>query len=243
MVLGLRDSRTFRQRQKRRRVAVWLMLFGGLIVLGWAAYQSGHAVAGMEVSELQNQLDDLRAVMDDAARQKARLEVQNKQLVAERDEWRQRYRDEVPTKRETELFALLQKQIDDEVPAERLRLMMGAAGREATCEETPTTKRFFVRTPLYKGSDDSVDFGDGVMTVTANGETATDSAGNPEAWFDPATSVNAAFTELGGRTTTAAGRLPLHHAMIVGANEYRFSLKAGERRGFVEVTTVRCNMP
>ncbi|MBL6945587.1 MAG: hypothetical protein ISR47_03005 [Rhodospirillales bacterium] len=243
MVLSLSDSRTFRRRQKRRRVAVWLMFLCGLIVLGWAFYQSGGAVAGMEVSELQDQVNDLRAALDDSARHKARLEVQNRQLEGERDEWRQRYRDEVPTKRESELFALLQKQIDNDVSADRLRLMMDAAGEKPSCEGKPTTKRFFVRTPLYKGSDDAVDFSDGAMTVSAKGDSATDSAGNPEAWFDPAKTVSAAFTALGGRTTTAAGRLPLHHAMIAGRNEFRFSIKAGERRGFVEVTADRCEMP
>jgi len=48
---------------------------------------------------------------------------------------------------------------------------------------------------------------------------------------------------LGGRKTTAAGRLPLHHAMVVGKREFRFSLKAGKQRGFLEVTADRCAMP
>ncbi len=243
MSLGLRDSRSFRRRQNRRRVGVWLVLFCGLVALGWASYQSGHAMAGMEVSELQDQVQELRKALDQSNQQKARLEVQNKQVAGERDEWREHYREEVPTGRAKELFALLQKQIANEVPTERLQLMMDAAGRKPTCEGTPTTKRFIVRTPIYKGSDDAVNFGDGIMTVTAEGQTATDSAGNPEAWFDPAKSVTIAFAELGGRKTTANGRLPLHHAMIVGRHEFRFSMKAGERRGFVKVSADRCKMP
>ena len=49
----------------------------------------------------------------------------------------------------------------------------------------------------------------------------------PEAWFDPAKPVTVFFTRLGGETTSTVGVLPLHHAVVVGDLEYRFSVVAG----------------
>ncbi len=243
MSLGIRDSRAARKRRFRRRFILVLVFFGGLFALGWSAYQTGHALARLEVDILDDQVGNLTAELDESRRRIATLEVENRKLAGERETWRQRYDAEVPKGREKELFNHVQEQIANEVPTDRLRLMIEAAGRKLTCAGAPATKRFIVRTTLYQGSDDTVDFGDGIVTVTAEGETATNPSGKVEAWFDPARTVTVAFTELGGRRTMASGRLPLHHSMVVGSEEFRFAVKPGERRGFVEVTADRCAIP
>ena len=60
-----------------------------------------------------------------------------------------------------------------------------AARNERECVEAPATRRFVVQTPIYDGPNDSVSFAENTITVTAQGRSATDEAGNPEAWFDP----------------------------------------------------------
>lgn len=243
MSLGLRDSRAARKRRARRRFFLVVLFLGGLLALGWSAYQTGRELAKLEVKVLDEQVRNLTAELDQSRQRVATLEVENRRLALQGEQWQKRYDAEVPTGQDKELLALLQRQIADEVPVDRLRLMIDAAGLKLTCDDEPATKRFIVRTALYQGSDDTVNFGNGVVTVTAEGENATDPAGKVEAWFDPAKEVTVTFTELGGRKTTASGRLPLHHSMIVGEHEFRFAVKTGERRGFVEVTADRCAIP
>ena len=50
------------------------------------------------------------------------------------------------------------------------------------------------------------------------------------------------FTVLGGASSQAAGALPLHHSVVVGDTEYRFSAAAGDG-GFVNVTGQGCRFP
>ena len=63
-----------------------------------------------------------------------------------------------------------------------------------------------------------------------------------DATFDPAKPVTVFFTRLGGETTSTVGVLPLHHAVVVGDLEYRFSVVAGSR-SFAEVTGQSCVYP
>lgn len=222
---------------------MWLVLLGGVAALASTSYRWGRTVAADEVSNLNYEAAKLRTALNKSEQRNAQLEVSNQSLARERDGWRQRYGKEVPTGAGKDVWALVQQQLSNGVPIDRLRMMIGAAGRAQTCDDNPTTKRFVVRTPIYKGANEAVTFGNGTITVTASGQPATDSAGRPEAWFDPAKPVSIVYAELGGGETRDAGPLPLHHAMIVGQHEYRFSVVDAKTRGFVEITADRCALP
>jgi len=51
------------------------------------------------------------------------------------------------------------------------------------------------------------------------------------------------FSRLGGETSKATAKLPLHHSVVLGDHEYRFTVTAGNSRGFVNVTADRCTFP
>ena len=85
-------------------------------------------------------------------------------------------------------------------------------------------------------------FAEGAVTITASGEAARNAQGQPVAWFDPAKPVTAVFSHLGGESSETNGVLPLHHAIVVGDTEYRFSLVSGAR-AFVQVTGEACPFP
>ena len=85
-------------------------------------------------------------------------------------------------------------------------------------------------------------FAENTITVTAEGRSATDEAGNPEAWFDPVHPITLSFTDIGGERADIKGTLPLHHAMVRGDTEYRFTVVTGDR-AFVEVTAEGCAYP
>ena len=48
---------------------------------------------------------------------------------------------------------------------------------------------------------------------------------------------------IGGEEYQTDGKLPLHYSMATGQSEHRFTIKAGEPRGFVMATEQRCDFP
>jgi hypothetical protein len=68
-------------------------------------------------------------------------------------------------------------------------------------------------------------------------------AGQKEAWFDTAQPVMLRFSEIGGKTSEAVGILPIQHGWIVGDSEFRFNIAAEDKRGFLTITSERCNFP
>ena len=156
--------------------------------------------------------------------------------------WRQRYEADVPTGQRKEYLDLIQQRLNDGMPPDRLTFLIETARKDRSCAGNPTSKRFLAQTPLYKGANDSVSFADNTVTVTAIGDSARNESGSPEAWYDPAQPVNAQFTVIGGETFETAGKLPLHHAVVVNAQEFLFTLTAGDR-GFINVAADRCDYP
>lgn len=242
MSFGLRSYKARRRRAIRWKIAKAVLVLCGLLAAGMFAYEGGSLLARQEVFSLEKQVKELNG-------QLASLEEQNTQLVSvaesakqSESEWQQRYNSEVPQGRSRELYELLHDRLAAGIEADRLAFVIGEVKNASACDGPTQTKRFLVKTPLYAGANDSVSFDRETVTVTAKGATATSVEGNREAWFDPAGDVTVSFTEIGGRTSRKTGRLPLHHAMVIGQSEYRFTVLVGAR-GFVNVTGTRCKYP
>ena len=243
MGLGLRESRYYDRRRRRTRVFRWLFVLIAIAALGAVSYQSGSELAKREVRQLEAQVANLTREVD-ALRAKstqlagdagaARLRVQD---------LRRRYNAEVPTGKSRDLLDLVEKKLAAGVGPDRIAFMIEAATEKPECAGKPVTKRFLVRTPISRGANDSVGFADGTITVTARGDSATNENGNIEAWFDPGKPVTVLFTALGGKGMEVSGMLPIHRSVIHNGDEYRFSVVDGEQRGFVTVTSDRCEFP
>ena len=137
------------------------------------------------------------------------------------------------------LLPVLEKKLGEGLDARRVAEILATLDQPMDCE-APESKRFLVRTPLTSdGPNTSVGFSGGQVTVTGQGVAAKSAEGRPEAWFDVAEPLTVRFTQIGGRTTEAAGKLPLHHTVPAGGGEHRFSVMAATR-GFVQVTSERC---
>lgn len=243
MSLGLSESR--RRRHHRRNwggVIKWSAL---LLVLGAAgvyAYEVGSTLARQDVKRLEQ---DIARVAEDLAS----LQVENTELVEtvrQRDERIEelsaRYRRDVPAAEVRDVLALIDARIADGVSAERLNSVVAAARNDPPCAGEPVTRRFSPSTPRFTNAADTVRFADGAITVSGLGESSKDGAGNLQAWFDPALSISLRFSRLGGENEEISGVLPLHHSVVVGGAEYRFSAVAGDR-SFVEITADRCEYP
>ena len=242
MAWGLREERKRRRRQLRWSVFKWGLALCVIVAAGVYAYQSGSRLAEAEVARLQQEIVSLSSTVAELERQNSE---QQSAIAAERnraEEWRQRYDKDVPAGEIKELFDLVQEKLSAGVTADRMRFVIGAAENQRECDEVPVTKRFLVKTPLYRGQDDSVRFADGAITVTALGVAAKDAAGNLEAWFDPAEPLTILITHIGGKASEFSGRLPLHPSVVTGDNEYRFTVVPGTK-GFVKVSADRCQYP
>lgn len=242
MSLGHSHTRKRQRRQRRIAVLKWTVTLALLVAAGIYAYNTGSTLARQEVIRLAEEIDSLKTTIDDMARQNAQLAAEVEQARLREQQWQSRYKAEVPTGEPRELLSLIERRLADGVAPDRLAFVIGAAKSERVCDEAPETKRFVVPTPIYRGPSDSVSFADGAITVTALGESALNDGGNPEAWYDPAQPISLRFTQLGGESSEVVGALPLHHSVVMGDNEYRFTIVAGQR-SFVNVTGDRCDYP
>lgn len=220
----------------------WTATLALLAAAGVYAYNTGSTLARQEVVRLNEEIASLKTTIDDMAAQNAQLAAEVEQARLRERQWQTRYEEEVPTGKPRELMTLVERRLADGVPPDRLAFVIGAAESERVCDEQPVTKRFVVPTPIYRGPSDSVGFADSAITVTALGQPALNEAGNPEAWYDPAQPITLRFTQLGGKSSEVTGVLPLHHSVIMGDDEYRFTVVAGQR-SFVNVTGDRCDYP
>lgn len=239
MSLGLHDSRRRRRRSLRWKVVKAVFLLGLLLAAGLLAYETGLMLAQRPVARLERQVTDLTQSLEALRDQNAALDAAAEAARARESEWRQRYEQEVPTGSTRELLDLLRDRLASGVEARRLALVIEGTSNLLRCAAEPVTKRFLVKTPLYQGANDAVSFGNSRITVTAEGQTAVDETGNREAWFDPAQPVTVRFTEIGGRNWQRSGQLPLHHSLVIGSDEFHFSVLEGAR-GFAKVSAQRC---
>lgn len=233
-----------RRKQRRWTILKWLLLLCGVLAAGVISYVEGSALARREVTNLRAEVRRLTGLLSEQSNQNKKLQKETRTARAGEAEWRQRYEKDVPTGKTKDLMARIQTQLANKVPAGRIAFMIGAAGIKGSCDGQPVSKRFLVRTPLFAGANDAVNFADRTITVSAGGLAATDSLGNPEEWYDPAQEVTVWFVELGGkRTSKVTGKLPLYHSVVRNDAEYRFTVVKGERRGFMHVTGDRCPLP
>jgi hypothetical protein len=214
-----------------------------LVGLGVAAYQSGSALSERPLNEARAEIDRLTQMVRNLETENAELRTATEIARMRESELSSRYKTDVPTGDRKAFLALVDDQLAKGADADRLRFLISAASQKDECDGEPVTKRFIVRTPLYDGAASAVTFAGDALIVTAEGEPASDEQGRVQAWFDPNKPVTLKLARLGESPTPVAGSLPLHHALVVNGDEYRLSVVAAERRGFVNVTADRCRFP
>ena len=243
MSLGLYEGRNRRRRQFWWSVAKWCLAIAFILAAGVYSYYGGRDLAQREVVRLESDIESLRAEIAAFDEQRADLQDQIRLAVTRAKEWESQYKRDVPTGEMRAILKLIEEKLQrGDVSAERLAFLVKSAAEPRDCEEDPETKRFIVRTNLQAGANDSVSFDSKTVTVTAVGEAAVNSNGQTEAWFDADKPLTVTFTRVGGEKSEATGPLPLHHSMVGGGKEYRFTVTPGQR-GFVNVTAAVCAYP
>lgn len=242
MSLGLHENRQRRRRRFWWGVTKWSLALAAIVAAGAYSYRIGAQLAARDVTKAEQRIAELSEEVSGLERQSAALATELAKSKESITAWQARYEKEVPTGFVRELMSMVQQKLSAGADEERLAFLISAAEKPRTCDDQPETKRFIVTTSLQKGANDAVSFADRSITVTGNGTAARDANGNIEAWFDPNQPISVSFTALGGKSVTAEGNLPLHHSVVVGSNEYRFTVLPGAR-GFLSVTADRCDYP
>ncbi len=243
MSLGLHENRQRRRRRLWWGITKWTVALLLVLAAGAYSYRFGAQLAEREVVQRDERIAQLSAEVQGLQQQSAALATDLAKARETISAWQARYEREVPTGFVREMMALVQQKLEAGADEERLAFLVSAADKPRQCDGQPETKRFIVTTELQAGgANDAVSFGDRAITVTAMGEPARDANGNLEAWFDPQKPINITFTQLGGKTVAAEGTLPLHHSVVAGDDEYRFTVLPGAR-GFLTVTADRCDYP
>ena len=242
MNLGLREGRSRRRRQMRLRLLKWVAVLAAIVGAGVYAYEIGSRLAEREVARLEQQTVDFDTRIQQLEQDNLQLAEAARGAKAKVEAWQQRYRQEIPTGELKALYELTRERLADGVDSARLAFILQQASQQGDCAETIETKRFYVKTPFYNGGNDTVAFANSAIVVTAQGSASIDGTGNQQVRYDPAQPVVVRFARLGGDASKASGLLPLHHAMVIGDKEFRFSVVAGEP-GMVNVTAGRCPFP
>ena len=217
-----------------------MSVFGGL---GLVSYQSGKTLAEFELRQAQGEIARLADKVSELERMTAELRTVAETAKMREAELQRRYETEVPTAERKTLLALIDEQLGKGAKADRLHFLIAAASNEEKCDGKPVTKRFIVRTTGHDGGSVSVSFADGSLTVSAEGEPAVDDQGRILAWFNPSRRITLKTARLGRPPEQLPGTLPMQHALVVNGSEYRLSVVAGDRPGFVNVTADRCRFP
>jgi hypothetical protein len=243
MSLGLHENRQRRRRRFWWGVAKWVLALVLVLAAGAYSYRFGAQLAEREVVQKEERIVALEQEVSGLQQQSAGLATDLAKSREAITAWQTRYEREVPTGFVREMMALVQEKLKAGADEERLAFLVAAADKPRSCDGEPDTKRFIVTTELQGGgANDAVSFGDRAITVTAVGAAARNAGGNLEAWYDPQKPVTVTFTQLGGKTIQAEGPLPLHHSVVAGDSEFRFTALPGAR-GFLTVTADRCDYP
>lgn len=233
-----------RRRNQRRVWAFWgrfLLVCAVIAVIGGFTYQFGAEQWRQRYLAKEAELIAVEQKIIIIKQENENLVRRIGEIRFEADQIKSRYDRDVPTGPLKDLADQIQVRLADGLDPNRLRFVISQVRSERTCGGI-STKRFLMRTPLYQGANTSVSFADDTVTVTGEGQSAIDSQGRPEAWYDPAQSIALRFTVIGGDQTAAEGLLPLHHSVVIGSTEHRFTVLVGEQ-GFVTVVQEPCSFP
>ena len=236
-------SRRRSRRNEERNRAIFLWLFKAVVVVGalgfiaYYSYEVGKRVDKAETSSLEEKLSEaterVRVLQDQAETNTATLAETRKQS----DELKALYDQVRPDSELSSLIALLRGKLASGMTPNRLAFVIKSAQNPRNCDDA-VSRRFLVRTARYKGADTStmLRFSE-LVTLSAEGAGAN---GGREQWFDPDLPIKLHISAVGLRDDEIAGPLPLEYAVATRGSEFHFVVSKGASRGFVDVTSQRC---
>ncbi len=236
-------SRVTRRHRRRRLLLIAAGILSGaalLLLVVMMAYETGLSQDAAERERLRADLQRLKEVNRILNEKLATTQERLEGLAKTYAELRAAYEETTVEGELAALVALLERRMEEGIPAERLAFLLRNATAEAGCEEAVETARLFVAVPLARGQRTSASLAGGRIAVAVEGQAARDEGGRPEAWFDPGAPVRATLTLIDGRRERIEGTLPVTYRLLLEEREYRLVMQAADRRGFLQVALQRC---
>ncbi|HET6469916.1 MAG TPA: hypothetical protein VFG43_16200 [Geminicoccaceae bacterium] len=233
--------------RRRKRRSWWGLirpaLVLGLVLLGiTSAYQVGTSQSATELARLKLDLGELQDANRALIERTASAEQRAAMVVARVAQAERSFEARVPTGDAKRLLTLVEGKLRQGIDPERIAFVLAQLERPRSCEAKTETKKLQPRTTLSTAALSAVSFLSDRVTVTGQGATARNAAGQPETFFDPVQPVELRFTKIGGGVETAKGMLPLTHALVIGDRELLFAAKLGDK-GIIDLTMQSCAYP
>ncbi len=233
-------SERYRQRSLHRVLSVVRVLLT-LCLSGGVGFWLGHLSAGQDIITLQAERDVLAEQRDSLQDNITRIRAEAQTANARLGQLQDTYEETIPEGPMRDLMALVKKQLDEGMDPQRLFMAVESARPPRNCSEIET-KRFVVSTPAYDGPDSQITVAENMISISGNGSSARNDKGQPEAWYDPSRKVHLVFALVDSEEQKVDGVLPLHHSVVSGEREYRFTVSDGAR-SFAKVTFDSCDYP
>lgn len=236
-------SRRRSRRNEERRRAFFATVFKLALVGGafglvcWYSYEVGYRVAKGEVSSLQDQVHNLTETTKSQEEQVVGAHAALVEAQKQVQEMRALYDQVKPSDEMRDIDAEARARLAAGVDPKRLVLLIRAAQKPQACESA-VTKRFFVRTPRYKGAaTNAMARLSDMVTLSAEGQGANEGR---EQWFDPDRPLKLHISSFGKEEDVTA-KLPIERVVQAKNADIHFTVMASTSRGFVDVTSERCD--
>ena len=242
MALGQYNPRNrYRDRaiQRFNKTIFVLAAMAGFFALGFfIGGQNAVVQNGTLKLELSDKDARLKTLQDELTTVRAEAQTASSRLEQLKTQYEKDIPQDGPMR---EIIDMVKSQLDDGMAPDRLTFVLRSARPPRNCSD-PSSKRFIIKTPAYKGSESVVTVGEGAVIVSGIGASARTREGQMESWFDPTQSINVTFKTSSGDIEKKSGVLPIQHSIISNGKEYRFTLAEGEK-SFVKVTFDSCDYP
>jgi outer membrane murein-binding lipoprotein Lpp len=234
--------------RRRKRWSWWslvrLALVLGLLLLGTSsAYQVGVSQSATELARLRRDVQELQEANRQLTERTAAAEQRAAMVVARVTQAERSFEARMPSGDAKRLLGIVESKLRGGIDPERIAFVLAQVDRPRNCEPRTETKKLQPRTTLSTAPLSAVTFLNDRVTVTGQGATARNAAGQPETFFDAAQPVELRFTKIGGGVETARGMLPLTHALVVGDRELLFAARIGDKPGIIDFTMQSCAYP
>ena len=216
-----------------RVILLCFMVGGAGFYLGRLQSEQTVRILGEQRKKAESQIE---AMQTELTKLRAEAQTANIKLL----QAHKSFNEALPEGPMQDLTLLLKEQIEGGVDPKRLETVLRSVRPPQNCSE-PQTKRFVVMTPAYKGPESKMTTSEKEITLSGSGESAKNSKGKSEAWFDPSKEISISFMMPGGDKQEVSGTLPLYHSVITAGSEYRFSITAG-RTSFVDASVQKCEL-
>jgi|GEM_PF-6065994 len=235
---------TTARRRRRRLVVTSLTALGGIVglmlALG-AAYSAGVAQREREIKRLVVDLEAARATAREATARAAAAEERAARLL-ERGETIFDTPRSIHSPDIEALLPLLAARLAHGVSRERLARAITSLPSQPVCDREIEVHPVPVAvTPTRESGGRR--FGSGRFTVVARGAPEKSPTGRTETQFDPAQPVQLVIRPNGEEPRNLSGVLPYTESLVIDRREYRFTARAGERRGTIELALEVCDFP